>query len=316
MKFVPKGISEKAPYARISATVHDEYDYIEYGTAEASAEDTDNAAHIVAHAEQNFLPVTDENGKYQWQRLEIPFSTEGYTATDPAYIIVNLTTNAIPGEGFTNDSLYIDDIELVYDEVQEPEPSYAEALSDSYTGTLTVSIDGNMTPASQELINISKNEDGTIDLSLNNFKLFNGMDDEGNINYMFVGNIQITDIKPTSEDGQLINISKEQNIIITEGTEPEGVQWIGPMLSMMGGIPVSVNGTAEGDNLDLDIHITMGTGEGAQDITVHFTTKEQEPNYAEALSDSYTGMLTVTINENAVPPTQEVININKKEDAL
>ncbi len=314
VKFVPKAIVEDAPYARISATVHDSYDYIEYGTAEAAAEDTENASHIVAHAEQNFLPATDEKGKYQWQRLEIPFSTEGYTATDPAYIIVNLTTNSMPGKGSDGDSLYIDDIELIYDDEPAPEPSYADMLSDSYTGTLTVTIDGNGTPASKEVINITKKADGTIDLGLDNFKLFNGVNAQGDVNYMFIGNILVTDIKPASEDGKLISLNKEQVINITEGTDPEGAQWLGPMLSMAGGIPVSINGTAEDEDLELDIDITMATGGAEQQIHVHFTTKEAEPNYADMLSDSYTGTLTVTINGEATPSTQECINIDKKED--
>ncbi|MCD8235774.1 MAG: calycin-like domain-containing protein [Prevotellaceae bacterium] len=273
VKFVPKAIVEDAPYARISATVHDSYDYIEYGTAETSAEDTENASHVVAHAEQNFRPATDDDGKYQWQRLEIPFSTENCTATDPAYIIVNLATNSIPGKGTPDDSLYIDDIELIYDDIQEPEPNYSEMLADSYTGVLTVAINGDKVPSTQEVINITKKEDGTIDLSLNNFKFVSDVSETGEFSYMFVGNILVTDITPTSEDGKQINISKEQNIIITEGTEPEGVQWLGPMLSQNGGIPVKINGTAEDKdlNLGIDIEFEMMPGLSMQ-IHVDFTT--------------------------------------------
>lgn len=48
-----------------------------------------------------------------WRRISIPFN---YTAaTGPtAYILTTLTTNKTPGVGTVNDSLFVDDVELVY----------------------------------------------------------------------------------------------------------------------------------------------------------------------------------------------------------
>lgn len=112
VKYVPVKVLDSAPYARVSATVHDAYNYIEYALPEFETED--NKAHAVCHAEKNFEGVKDENGNYQWQRLVLPFDTTGYTATDPAYIMVNFATNSYPGSGTANDSLYVDDIELIY----------------------------------------------------------------------------------------------------------------------------------------------------------------------------------------------------------
>lgn len=112
VKYVPKKVLDSAPYARVSATVHDAYNYIEYSLPEYETEE--NKAHAVCHAEKNFEGVKDENGNYQWQRLVLPFETVGYTATDPAYIMVNFATNSYPGKGTADDSLYVDDIELIY----------------------------------------------------------------------------------------------------------------------------------------------------------------------------------------------------------
>lgn len=48
-----------------------------------------------------------------WRRISIPFDYT--TATGPtAYILTTLTTNKTPGVGTVNDSLFVDDLELVY----------------------------------------------------------------------------------------------------------------------------------------------------------------------------------------------------------
>lgn len=112
VKYVPKKVIDSAPYARVSATVHDAYNYIEYSLPEFETEE--NKAHAVCHAEKNFEGVKDENGNYIWQRLVMPFDTTGYKATDPAYIMVNFATNSYPGKGTAGDSLYVDDVELIY----------------------------------------------------------------------------------------------------------------------------------------------------------------------------------------------------------
>jgi hypothetical protein len=48
----------------------------------------------------------------EWTLLKVPFIYDGNA--DAAYILVNITTNEIPGEGSANDSLSIDDITFIY----------------------------------------------------------------------------------------------------------------------------------------------------------------------------------------------------------
>ena len=52
-----------------------------------------------------------------WQRLSVPFSYTGI-AGEPAYILTTFSTNQIPGGGSAtkdaSDSVYIDDVELIY----------------------------------------------------------------------------------------------------------------------------------------------------------------------------------------------------------
>lgn len=105
-KFVPAGMLADAPYAKFSAIVHGDYDYISYGLASNDTEE--NKAQVVAMVERNIESLAG-----QWQRISMPFV---YTQNEvtPAYVIVNFSTNAYPGKGTKNDSLYVDDIQMIY----------------------------------------------------------------------------------------------------------------------------------------------------------------------------------------------------------
>ncbi len=65
-------------------------------------------ANTIATAILNF-PYSGGN----WQRLSIPFTYVG-TPSNAAFILTTIATNNIPGGGTVNDTLYIDDMELVY----------------------------------------------------------------------------------------------------------------------------------------------------------------------------------------------------------
>ncbi len=89
--------------ARMSAIIHDDYSY-----RDPSGSDANAPAHRVAVAERNF-----KRGNQTWQRYSIPFNYS-FPADNPYYILLSFTTNKKPGEGSSNDALYIDDVELVY----------------------------------------------------------------------------------------------------------------------------------------------------------------------------------------------------------
>lgn len=109
VKFVPAGENAAHPNARVAATIHDAHNYITQGAPQFETEQ--NASYAVAQGAENF-PACD------WTELTIPFELTGNAVTDgQLYIIVNVSTNADPGQGQSGDALYIDDIELVYDNV-------------------------------------------------------------------------------------------------------------------------------------------------------------------------------------------------------
>lgn len=66
------------------------------------------AAQAVAH----FSRTTSSRNIYNWQQIKVPFVYDG--ETEPAYILMSLTTNMNPGAGAAYDSLSIDDIQFIY----------------------------------------------------------------------------------------------------------------------------------------------------------------------------------------------------------
>lgn len=113
--------------ARISTVIHN-------NTNNYKDPNDVSGTNTVATAILNF-PYT--NGA--WQRISVPFTYVG-TASNAAYILVTFTTNSVPGGGTTSDTLYVDDVELIY----VPNPSFTSTNSTicpgstvTYTNTST-----------------------------------------------------------------------------------------------------------------------------------------------------------------------------------
>ena len=104
VKFVPNGTDSKHPYAKVTATIHDDFDYID------GYENTSPQSHVVATAINMTIARTNS-----WKRFSIPFRYTNNGA-QPRYILLSAATNAYPGGGNENDYLYLDDITLVYNQ--------------------------------------------------------------------------------------------------------------------------------------------------------------------------------------------------------
>ena len=97
------------------------------------------------------------------------------------------------------------------------------ALATDYTGTLTVTVNGESTSAESTISVIPNGDDYT--LSINNFVM-------GGIP---VGNIVVT--APGTTSNGLTSIITSQDITIAEGNDPNYGSWIGPML---GNVPINM----------------------------------------------------------------------------
>lgn len=102
--WVRTNISNTSHQPRIHAIIHDNYDVRDPVNSASSS-------HIVAEATLNFTPVNSV-----WERKSIPFVYSGPSTTHN-YILISFTTCKDPGTGTEGDSLYIDDLQFIYNPV-------------------------------------------------------------------------------------------------------------------------------------------------------------------------------------------------------
>lgn len=93
--------SNQYPYATATAVITD-------GTRYQQPEDKVYTNHL-AKAEN--AKIESKGGV--WQRISIPFQTTNSDVT-PKAILVTISTNATPGKGSSSDSIWVDDMSLVY----------------------------------------------------------------------------------------------------------------------------------------------------------------------------------------------------------
>ena len=115
IKFKQKTPNTDYPNASISAVItngkeyHDPENGVDYSKV------------IVGKAQNKTISQTGDT----WTKLVIPFDYYGYQGGTPEAILVTITTNATPGKGSANDSVLIDDLELIYtQQVTIPESGY------------------------------------------------------------------------------------------------------------------------------------------------------------------------------------------------
>ncbi len=258
-KFVPKTSTDQA---RVSATLHKVGDYITYGQ---DSQDTDtNKALAVQRASKNFTATYDENSKAQWVQYTINFgeSTEDIAACtgsfeegETRYIMVNFATNYYPGGGSAGDSLYIDDIELLYDPADYPESTL------TYTDDLTVNVYSMYFDPAESTIELEQYSDGTSTFVMKNF-ILGDLDDDG----MAVGNVTVSGITPVLQDDGSYKISGTYTAVLSDG-DAEGVDtWYGAILNSAfeaeGGLQVTIDATyTTGEDGKMVAKITMDLGD-------------------------------------------------------
>ena len=98
-KYVP---GNSGDYARVNAVIHGNSNY-------QDPENTDYSNIKYAQATLNYQAASG-NG---WQQLNIPFNVIN-NSVEPAYILISFSTNKSAGGGSSNDAVYIDDIEFIY----------------------------------------------------------------------------------------------------------------------------------------------------------------------------------------------------------
>lgn len=96
-------ISTNADSARVSVTLHDNYDV-------RDPANTASQSHIVARAVKNF----QTNGTTAWKRISVPFNYASYPATTTVYALATFTSSYVAGQGSGSAILWVDDMEFIY----------------------------------------------------------------------------------------------------------------------------------------------------------------------------------------------------------
>ncbi len=92
-------------YALVKAILHGDNDFRSPG-------DEATASMFTGKADAIFARTTTSASTMQWQQIRVPFDYSG--SAQPAYMLINRTTNATADGGDANDSLSIDDIEFIH----------------------------------------------------------------------------------------------------------------------------------------------------------------------------------------------------------
>lgn len=162
------------------------------------------------------------------------------------------------------------------------------AMANTYTGQLSVSINGVGGPQDGVAINMDQNEDGTYNFSLKNFVFY--LEGEP----MPVGNIELNNLSAT-EGAQFKNVSFTGGINILPGSTeefPNADDWAGPYL---GEVPLVLNATFNGACLSVHIDIDMAEIMG-ETIKVDFMSV----NTGDVNTDGEIGIADVTSLVNLI----------------
>lgn len=91
--------------AQVSVIIHGDCDF-------RSAPDESNSSLYKGRAVMYTTRTTSSSTQMNWQLMKVPFNYNGTSAA--RYVLVNISTNNLPGNGDANDSLSVDDIEFIY----------------------------------------------------------------------------------------------------------------------------------------------------------------------------------------------------------
>jgi hypothetical protein len=129
-----------ASNARVSAVLHDTYDYRDGYNVDAAS-----APHKVAEISHNY-PSTGG----QWIRKSLPWNYTG-PATTHTYVLITFTTNSIPGGGNANDEVLIDDVELIYNPVNQAPVANDDAITTLEDAAVVIPVVSNDTDPENDL---------------------------------------------------------------------------------------------------------------------------------------------------------------------
>lgn len=126
--------------ARMSVVLHDTYNYQDGYNVDAGS-----APHKVAEAQLNYGST---NGV--WVRKSVPFVYTGPASTN-TFIIATFATNKTPGVGTPDDEVLLDDVELIYNPVNQAVVATDDAITTPEDQAVAITVAANDTDPENDL---------------------------------------------------------------------------------------------------------------------------------------------------------------------
>ena len=140
-------------------------------------------------------------------------------------------------------------------------------MAEEYTCPLKVFVEGTPNEATQT-VSATAQANGKYTLSLKNFKMGS----------LAVGNIEVKDVDAYKSANNVVMLSTQQTIQITNGDDPSVSKWLGPGL---GNVPIFLKGEINGTTMNAILSISMDAPEDAMNVRVELgdvTNFGQIPN--------------------------------------
>ena len=96
--------SSASATAQVSAIIHGDNDF--------KAPNDESQPSLYKAIANALTTRTTAQANFVWKQLKVPFVYSGNS--EARYILVNMTTNQVPGQGDANDALTVDDIQFIY----------------------------------------------------------------------------------------------------------------------------------------------------------------------------------------------------------
>lgn len=141
-------------------------------------------------------------------------------------------------------------------------------MAEEYTCPLKIFVEENIATNATQTVTATAQANGKYALSLKNFKM----------GAQAVGNIEVKDIDAYTASNNVVMLSTQQTIQITDGDDPSVKTWMGPGL---GNVPILLRGEINGTTMNAILNISMDDPESSMNVRVELgdvTNIGQIPN--------------------------------------
>src|SRR5690554_2075275 len=281
-------ITTSADSARISAIIHDNYDL-------RDPLDGASQSHVVATAIKSFQTAGD------WMRISVPFSYTG-PSTDGQYILVTLTSSHVPGQGVNGATVYIDDLELIYNDNEiEIAPIAVQNLFTNQNGSVLTATE---TPNAASSVTSRQWKYSTTSGGTYTNDLVGETDVTYTPQFASAGTYYV--VSETNFSGDIVTSNEvEINVIDFMVTiNPNASQ---TLIENQVGNTLTVNESPIADTREWKYSLTSGSG------YVSFTTPEVGTTYTPQFADAGTYYVVVESTKDGFSQVSDEVEINVVE---